>query len=163
MPKQLKLRAADEEDISVISACLQDALVQCENLSFLPGERRFVMLAKRFKWEHCPEFMKDSGPAAAPCESYERTNCVVVFDDVTGVRLLDLKKPPGCDVLELLAIAVEPADEEGDSGDPARLVLFFGGGGVIRLEVGRILCHLEDLGEPWTTSRRPCHPLDEAE
>ena len=158
MSEQLKLRAADDEDISVISACMQDALISCSELSFLPGERRFVALAKRFKWENCPDFMQER--AAAPCSSYDRTNCVLVIDDVTGVRLFDLRKPENCDLLELLALAVEEGNEE--EGDPARLVLFFAGGGVIRLEVGRILCHLEDLGEPWTTSRRPCHPLDEA-
>jgi hypothetical protein len=159
MSEQLKLRAADEEDISVISACMQDALVACSELSFLPGERRFVLLAKRFKWENCAGFMQEA--TGGPCSAYERTNCVLAIDEVTGVRLFDLKKPEGCDLLELLAIAVEDGSIE--DGDPARLVLFFAGGGVIRLEVGRILCHLEDLGEPWTTSRRPCHPLDEAE
>jgi hypothetical protein len=170
MSQQLKLRAADGEDIAVLSACMQDAVVACTDLSYLPGERRFVLLAKRFKWENCDDFMMPEADNT-PCSSYERTTCVLAFDNVTGVRLFDLKKPEGCDVLELLAIAVEEGGAqgyEGEDGEPdaaegPRIVLFFAGGGVIRLEVGRVLCHLEDLGEPWTTTRRPCHPVAEAD
>ena len=32
MAERLKLRAADEEDVSIISACMQDALVSCNDL-----------------------------------------------------------------------------------------------------------------------------------
>jgi hypothetical protein len=35
--------------------------------------------------------------------------------------------------------------------------LIFAGGAAIRLEVDGILCHLEDLGEPWPTRWQPAH------
>jgi hypothetical protein len=39
--------------------------------------------------------------------------------------------------------------------------LHFSAGVVIRLEVENILCHLQDLDEPWPTQWRPAHPLDD--
>ena len=36
----------------------------------------------------------------------------------------------------------------------------FAGGSSIRLSVERILCHLDDLGEPWPTRWRPRHPVE---
>ena len=158
MSQPLKLRAGDAEDVNIISACMQDALISSRDLSFLPGENRFVIVAQRFKWENCPEFMRPDLMGMMPCESYERVNSVLVFDDVTGVRLLDVVPSEESKILELLAIAVEPGEE---GGDGPSVILFFAGGGAIRLEVRRVLCHLEDLGDSWQTTRRPSHPVDE--
>lgn len=156
MAERLKLRAVDSEDIRVISACLQDALVAGNDLSFLPGEHRFVLVAQRFKWENCPEFLRPDR-TGEPCADYERVNSILVFDDVSGARLFDLKPVPETNFLELLAISIETgAPDENPS-----VMLFFAGGGAIRLEVRRILCHLEDLGDSWPTQKRPTHPVDE--
>ena len=156
MAERLRLRAVDREDMSVISACLQDALVAGTDLSFLPGEHRFVLVAQRFKWENCPEFLRPER-AGEPCTDYERVNSLLVFDDVAGVRLFDLRPVPGANVLELLAISIET----GAPDENPAVMLFFAGGGAIRLEVRRILCHLEDLGDSWPTHKRPTHPVDE--
>ena len=43
------------------------------------------------------------------------------------------------------------------------IYLDFSGGSSIRLEIDRVLCHLDDLGEPWPTSWRPRHPVAENE
>jgi Protein of unknown function (DUF2948) len=45
---------------------------------------------------------------------------------------------------------------------PRALYLDFAGGSSIRLEVERILCHLDDLGEPWPTRWQPRHPVEDA-
>ena len=47
----LKLRAHDIEDLRALGACLQDALVPVADLAYLKAEKRFVMVANRFKWE----------------------------------------------------------------------------------------------------------------
>jgi hypothetical protein len=41
--------------------------------------------------------------------------------------------------------------------------LVFSGGAAIRVEIDRILCHLEDVAEPYPTRLRPIHALDESE
>ena len=159
MKDRLKLRATDDEDLSIISACMQDAVIAGTDVSFLPGERRFVLLAQRFKWENCPEFMRPDR-AGEPCKDFERVNTMLVFDDVSGVRLFDLTPVAEPKFLELLAISIE-GEVQGPDENPA-IILFFAGGGAIRLEVRRILCHLEDLGDSWPTHNRPTHPTDEA-
>ena len=47
-------------------------------------------------------------------------------------------------------------DGEGDA-----IQLEFSGGAAIRLDVARILCHAQDVGEPWPTQWQPRHDADE--
>ncbi len=46
----LKLAALDTEDLTVISAHLQDAILRPEDLTYLAGEQRFLMVVRRFDW-----------------------------------------------------------------------------------------------------------------
>ena len=48
---RLKLRARDPEDLRVLSACLQDALVPLADIAYLKPEQRFVLVVNRFMWE----------------------------------------------------------------------------------------------------------------
>jgi len=50
----LRLLARDEEDLAVISAILQDALIPVSEMAYLPDERRFALVANRFRWEAPP-------------------------------------------------------------------------------------------------------------
>src|SRR5215469_10332355 len=143
----LKLRAADAEDLSVISAILQDALVTVGEMAYLPDEHRFVLVANRFRWERRPG---EKRPGA------ERTLSGLCFDGVTGVRRRGFHPREEDRILSLLAIRAEGSAAAPDK--PSALRLEFAGGSSIRLEVGRLLCHLDDLGEPWPTRFRPKHP-----
>ena len=51
MTGALKIIARDAEDLTVVSACLQDALVPLTETRYLPQERRFIMVVNRFRWE----------------------------------------------------------------------------------------------------------------
>ncbi len=138
----LKLRAVDEEDLAVISAILQDALVTIGEMVYLPEERRFALVANRFRWE------------PRPGETHkERTLSGLCIDDVASVRRRGFHRREEERILSLLAITAEARDQH------TTLLLEFAGGSSIRLEVGRILCHLDDLGEPWPTRWRPKHPV----
>ena len=46
-----KIVAKDKDDLTVISALLQDSIVARTDMTFLPGEQRFVMIVNRFRWE----------------------------------------------------------------------------------------------------------------
>ncbi|CAN0498940.1 unnamed protein product, partial [Discosporangium mesarthrocarpum] len=46
----LKLGAVDADDLQVISAHMQDALVRVGDMKFQRTARRFVMMANRFNW-----------------------------------------------------------------------------------------------------------------
>jgi hypothetical protein len=142
MADPLKLRAEDEEDLEVISAILQDALVAVADIAYLPDEQRFVLVANRVRRE---------APAAGPRPKLERRLSGLRFDGVTAVQRRGFTPREGERLLVLLAIRAEAG----------RLFLDFAGGSSIRLEVERILCHLDDLGEPWPTRWRPRHPVED--
>ena len=46
----LKLAALDSDDLAVISAHLQDAILRAEDLAYLTDTHRFVLVARRFDW-----------------------------------------------------------------------------------------------------------------
>jgi hypothetical protein len=139
MAPPLKLRAEDEEDLAVVSAIFQDALVAVGDMAYLPDERRFVLVANRFRWEPGAEHGR---------RDFERTLTGLCIEEVTGVQRRGFRPSEGDRILELLAIRATAG----------RLFLDFAGG----LEVERIRCRLDDLGEPWPTRWRPRHPVDEA-
>lgn len=143
MAERLKLRAEDAEDVSVLSAVLQDALVAVGEMTYQPEERRFVLVANRFRWE--PE-------AAAQRRSFERILAGLRIDTVTAVQRRGFEPNDQDRLLALLALRSEGS----------ALYLDFAGGSAIRLDVERIACHLDDLGEPWPTRWQPRHPLDQA-
>jgi hypothetical protein len=51
MEDKLKLSALDADDLSVISAAVQDSLVAVRDCAFFAAESRFVLLLNRFRWE----------------------------------------------------------------------------------------------------------------
>jgi hypothetical protein len=140
----LKLRAEDAEDLAVISACLQDALVAVRDLAYVPEDRAFLFVANRFRWEN--------GLSPAPGEAgFERTLCGITFSEVAAVSYNGFRRSEDGRILSLLAIRPEDG----------AVHLEFSGGATIRLEVARILCLAKDLGEPWPTQWQPRHDVDE--
>lgn len=165
VPPRLRLRASDAEDVDVLSAVLQDALVPLADMTYQKRERRFVMVANRFCWEQngeagvvSPSEASSLGgepgngndarfddPDGSPL--FERVNCGVRFDRVKRVKARNMDLKAKDQILNLLTIQAEAK----------AVTLFFSGGGEIRLEVATIACHLEDIGEPWPTRWRPAH------
>ena len=47
----LKLMAMDDEDLEILSAHLQDAVVKVADLDWRCGEKRFIAALNRFAWE----------------------------------------------------------------------------------------------------------------
>ena len=145
-PGPLKLRARDADDLAVISACLQDAVVPVKDMTYLAGENRFALVANRFRWEQ-------AGGAPVEGRIYERVHAGVCFDGVASVRQSGLDQMRRSQILSLLAL----------TGGDGFIELAFSAGVAIRLEVSKIMCHLEDLDEPWPTQWRPAHRLDDGD
>jgi hypothetical protein len=155
MSAPIKLLATDAEDLAVISACLQDAILPISEMCFEPAARRFVAVVNRFKWEAAERARADGGLQADDDHlfPYERTQCGVRFEGVAAVKVRGINLKDRGQMLELLNI-------EAAAGG---VLLTFSGGGALRLEAGDWRCTVEDLGEPWPTACRPCHGLDAAE
>lgn len=150
---RLLLRATDLEDLKVIAACLQDALLPVQDACYLPSEQSFVLVVNRFRWEAEAGDNPDQ-----PGALHERVLCGVRFEGVKRVASRGIERSKRTLPLELLTLAAGIGPEP----DTFDLRLIFAGGGAIRLEVDRILCHLEDLDEAWPTRWRPNHPIETA-
>lgn len=141
----LKLIALDEQDLSIISACVQDAVTRVGDLEFLPAAKRFIMPMNRFAWEKKSSFFRKHN---------ERRRSVLHFDRVLGVKLSGIARDKPAEVLSLLAISFVPISE------PAGIIeLIFAGEGAIMLEVECIEARLADLGSAWQASSRPLHGI----
>ena len=143
MVKKLKLRAEDEEDLKILSTCLQDALVPVGDMEYFPDDGRFILVANRFCWEQPPETL-DPGH-----EFFERIHCALCIDGVRKVTRRGISRRDPAQLLELLSLGVKDGTVE----------LVFAGGATLRLEVGPLSCQIEDFGEPWPTRWRPHHAI----
>jgi hypothetical protein len=141
MSDKLKLTALDADDLSVISASVQDSLVAVRDCAYFKDEKRFVLLLNRFRWEADPTIES----------AHSRTHSALVFNEVTAVRRHDIPMNEPDRMLELLALAQEGAHS---------VTLRFAADRAIRLEIGRLACHLGDVGEPWATPWKPAHPVE---
>ena len=143
-PDLLRLAAIDAEDLAVVSAHVQDAVLKVGDMAYLPHEHRFVVAMNRFIWEKADGRRRD----------YERRRAALTFDRVTAVKLsrIDRQRPDA--VLELLAANFEPTDEPGGT-----VTLVFAGGGAVQLTVEVIEVRLADLGAAWATGAKPTHDL----
>ena len=144
---RLRLVALDTEDLAVLSAHVQDAVLKVGDISWMAGEKRFVLAMNRFAWEADPG-------ASGRRRSYQRRRSALHFDRVESVRSAGLDREATETVLELLAISFEP--RESPSGD---VVLHFAGGATIRLAVECLEAQLTDLGPAWSTPHAPRHIL----
>jgi hypothetical protein len=146
----LKLIALDAEDLAVISANLQDAVMRVADMAYLKREMRFAVITSRFDWV---EAVKQGGAEPA----YERRRAGLRFERVLDAKVqgIDVAKTSGC--LELLAIGFEPAAEPPEG----HITLHFAGGGAIKLHVECIEAELKDLGEAWRTRCKPEHAADD--
>jgi hypothetical protein len=138
----LKFVAVDQDDLEVISAHLQDASVKVADVLWRPEEKRLVIALCRFDWLS----------AEGDRPQFRRCRSVLRFERVSACKCRSVN-PHGKDaVLNLLAIAFEPADA------PAGAVLLtFSGGAALRLEVECLEAELADVSPTWPVSARPTH------
>lgn len=140
----VKLIALDAEDLGVLSANLQDAIVRFSDMTYLPREKRFALVCNRF----------DATAPAARGKSFTRRRAGLRFERVLGAQIagIDRNDPQG--FLVLLAATYEPLADKEPEG---YVMLVFAGGGAVRLHVECVEAELKDLGAAWRTGRKPAH------
>jgi hypothetical protein len=157
MTPPLKLVAHDAEDLKIVSACLQDALIPLNEMRYLPQERRFIMVANRFRWERAArptqEAPADQDAAFESDEDFgdlQRTNAGICIDRVLSVRSRGIDRSRPDDFLSVLSCHL----------DGNKLLILFAGGGVIQVEVEGLSLFLSDLGKAWPTQWQPDHAAE---
>lgn len=146
---ELKLIAFDADDLAVMSAHLQDAVLKVGDIAYLPRERRFAAVSNRFDWADALTGANNGS------QQYMRRRSALRFERVLGAQLqgIDLARKDA--VVSLLAISYEAGEAPEGS-----VTLHFADGGAIRLHVECIEAELKDLGPVWRVPSMPKHPTD---
>lgn len=144
----LKLVALDAEDLSIISAHCQDAVLRIDDIAYVKSAQRFALIINRFDWQEALEKNND--------KSYRRRRAALRFERVTAVQRKQINPAKKNEVRALIAISFE--EQEPPSG---AIRLIFAGGSEIRLDVECVEAELQDLGAVWETGSKPDHKLDE--
>ena len=139
----LRLVALDPEDLAIVSAHLQDAVVRVGDINYLPQEKRFAIVARRFDWE------------AAADEQPRRRLTGLHFERVTAVRARGIDRSNLDATLSLLAITFEERDAPSGT-----VTLIFAESTAIQVDVECIELQMKDLGPVWATESRPVHEVD---
>ena len=135
----LKLGAHDAEDLTILSARLQDAAAKLGDFALLAKQRRFAAVVNRLEWEKGGK---------------TRVRAGLHFDGVLAVKTKDVKLGAKDAVVSILALTFTPNAVD-DPGGVIEIVL--AGGGAVRLEVECIDAELVDMTQPWTARGTPDH------
>jgi hypothetical protein len=142
--ERLRLRAVDAEDLSVIAACLQDALIPLAEMAYLADERRFMAAFTRFQRERLVDPGRPDG--------LMQSQSVLVLHDVEAVKFRGLDSRFSAVRFELLTLIGAPAAD-----GLVHITLLFAGDAAIQLHVKTIAATLEDFGDPWPATTLPSH------
>lgn len=141
----LKLVALDGDDMEVVSAHLQDAVVKAADIRWRPDEKRLVVGLNRFDW----------GAANGETPAFRRCRSALRFERVLACKCRNIDAASKVSTLNLLAVSFAEDDPPGGV-----ITLTFSGGAALRLEVECLEAELADLGPVWTTEACPAHSLD---
>lgn len=144
--RPLKLAALDEEDLRVLSAHVQDAVVKVADIRWSPTNGTLIIPMNRFAWEETQRPRKRVAD--------QRRRAILHFDRVKAVKSAGVTATQRDLVLSILAIVY--AEAEAPAGTVS---LVCSGDMMINLEVECIEARLTDLGAAWGASMRPKHAL----
>ena len=146
----LKLAALDAEDLMVISAHVQDAVLRAGDLVWDAPRHRFAFAMNRFAWE--------ANGGRRRRQPFQRHRSAMHFDRVLSAKSTGIDRTAPDAIISLLAIEFIPA--EAPAGE---IRLLFSAGGEIRLTVECIEAQLADLGAAWQTNAKPAHKAADVE
>jgi hypothetical protein len=140
----LKLLSLDNDDLTILSAHMQDAVFKPGDVDYTPRAGIFSVAVNRFVWEKAKR--KD--------KSFERRRAVLTIKRVQAVRSIGFDRTDKEQVLSLLALNFSQKGE----GPDGTLELVCAAGATIALDVECIEVQLADVGGAWETTSLPNHP-----
>lgn len=146
-PRPLALRAEDADDLRIVSALAQDAILPASEIRYDAKTRRLALLINRFRWEDAPQ-------ARAEGRGFERVQALLSVGDILKLRSDGIDRDADT-VLELLALSWKPGDD-----GTGTLSLEFAGDGTLAAEVECITVDLRDVTRPYfaPSGKSPEHP-----
>ena len=143
--KNLKLIARTDNDLKVISAHLQDSIVDIKNIAHLKKNKIFLMQLNRFMWEDVEKgvFRKN-----------KRIRTMLKLDNVLEVNSRNIRQKNKDEFLDFLAIESQQMPDKN-----YEMKLIFSGDSIIRVISEVIEVTLDDQGTPWETKNKPKHKV----
>jgi len=143
--KNLKLIAKTIEDLRVVSAHLQDSIVNVSDMANLKKNKIFLIQLNRFMWEDVEKgvFRKN-----------KRIRTILKFENVIKVHAKNINQLKGNRFLDFLTIETNKMI---DSNYEMKIV--FAGDSIIRIIAEVIEVTLDDQGDAWDTKNVPKHKL----
>ena len=143
--KNLKLIARTEEDLRVLSAHLQDAIINVSEIANLEKNKIFLLQLNRFMWEDVEKgvFRKN-----------KRIRSIIKFENVIKVYAKNINLSKKDKFLDFLTIETRKMP---DNNYEMRIVC--AGDSVIKVESEVIEVTLDDQGESWDTKNVPKHKV----
>ena len=141
--KNLKLVANSDEDLRVVSAHLQDAIVHASDIANLKKNRIFLMQLNRFMWEDVEKgvFRKN-----------KRIRTVLKFENVISVMSKNINQRKKSRFLDFLAMETLLLSDK-----TCEIKLIFSGDAIIKVKAVVIDVTLDDQGAPWESKTKPKH------
>ena len=141
--KNLKLLATSDDDLRVIAAHLQDAIVSVKDTASLKKNRIFLIQLNRFMWEDVEKgvFRKN-----------KRIRTILKFDNVTSVLAKNININDNKIFLDFLTIESNLLPDKS-----YEIKLIFSKDSVIKIKAEVIDVTLDDQGLPWETQTQPKH------
>ena len=142
-PKNLKLIAKTEEDLRVVSAHLQDSIVNVADIANLKKNKIFLMQLNRFMWEDVEKgvFRKN-----------KRIRTVLKFENVLHAVSRNINQLKKEKFLDFLAIETNITPDNN-----YEMKIIFAGDSIIRIISEVIEVTLDDQVEAWDTKNKPKH------
>tara|TARA_B100000212_G_C27365247_1_gene530023 strand:+ start:843 stop:1322 length:480 start_codon:yes stop_codon:yes gene_type:complete len=141
--KNLKLIARTEEDLRVVSAHLQDAIVNVSDIANLKKNKIFLMQMNRFMWEDVEKgvFRKN-----------KRIRTIIKIENVLNVHSKNINQSKKDKFLDFLTIETNRMPDNN-----YEMKIVFAGDSIIKIISEVIEVTLDDQGEAWDTKNMPKH------
>ncbi len=135
--KALNLIAQDQDDLRILSALSQDAVLTVGDMRYDGRKRQVSLLVNRFRWEDRLAAEREKRP-------YERVRTLIAVEDVRRARIQGLKREALDTVIALMAMEFAPGQD-----GTGTLTLTFSGDGAVALDVEALEVTLTDVTRPY--------------
>ena len=142
-PKNLKLIARTVEDLRVVSAYLQDAIVNINDIANLKKNKILLLQLNRFMWEDVEKgvFRKN-----------KRIRSILKFENVIKVKSRNINLAGKDKFLDFLTIETNQTIDNN-----YEMKILFAGDSILKVTAEVIEVTLDDQGEAWDTKNKPKH------
>ena len=142
-PKNLKLIARTVEDLRVVSAYLQDAIVNINDIANLKKNKILLLQLNRFMWEDIEKGL---------LRKNKRIRTILKFENVIKVKSRNINLARKDKFLDFLTIETNQMTDNN-----YEMKILFAGDSIVKVTAEVIEVTLDDQGEAWDTKNKPKH------